>query len=327
MKDRLYWKDELWNETKHTYYFETGSKLEFYSVDLGKAHGPRRDVLFVNECNNLPFNVVDQLITRTREIVWLDWNPSIEFWFYTEMQPHRDDIDFITLTYKDNEALSETIVKEIESHMHNKNWWLIYGLGQLGVAEGRIYKNWVIIDEIPPEARLERRGVDYGYSNDPTAIVDVYKWNNAFIWDEVMYRKGLSNKQIADTINNQDDTDVLVVADSAEPKSNDELAVYGIPVVPANKGKGSVNHGIQVVQSQVIFVTKRSINIIKENRNYMWETDINGTILNVPTDAFNHAMDAGRYAMETLNIDLGLSELDKYVLAEARRNGTTNFSR
>ena len=328
MKDRGYWNDKRYIKSpKPTYTFETGSKIEFISVDtFGKAHGPRRDVLFVNECNNLSYNIVDQLIVRTREIIWLDWNPSTEFWFYTDMLDKRNDIDFITLTYKDNEALDDVMIAEIESHRNNRNWWNVYGEGKLGMVEGRIYPEWHIIDEIPPEARLERRGLDYGYSNDPTAIIDVYKWNDAYIWDEIMYRKGLSNKDIADVINNQD-IQVLVVADSAEPKSNDELALYGVNVLPANKGQGSLNHGIQIVQKQKIFVTRRSIHLIKENRNYMWKTDTSGNFINTPEDVWNHGLDAGRYAMETLNIDLGLSDLEKYMLNQARMHGTNNFSR
>lgn len=200
-------------------------------------------------------------------------------------------------------------------------------LGEPGSLERKIYKNWVFIDEIPPEARLERRGLDYGYSNDPSAIVDVYKWNGAFIWDEVLYQKGMSNKQIADVLLNQPDPTVLVVADSAEPKSNDELLLYGVSVLPANKGQGSVNHGIQVVQSQKIFVTRRSVNISKEYGRYFWETDKDGKIINTPEGGFDHAMDAGRYAMETLNIDQGLSAIEEYMLAQARRSAGTNFSR
>ncbi len=171
-----------------------------------------------------------------------------------------------------------------------------------------------------------RRGLDYGYPNDPTAIVDVYKWNDSFIWDEVAYLKRLSNKDIADIIISQGEQ-VLVVPDSAEPKSNDELIAHGINLFPANKGKGSVNHGIQVVQSQKIFVTARSLNIWKEYKSYLFITDKDGKIINEPQDFMNHAMDAGRYAMETLNIDAGLSEVDKFALSEARRRGGTNFSR
>lgn len=300
MKDRGYWKQSSWNQTKHVYTFEGGTKLEFLAVDsYGKAHGPRRDVLFLNECNNLSFAIVDQLIVRTRHIVWMDWNPTTEFWFYTDMLPHRSDIDFITLTYLDNEAIDEVTKAEIESHKGNKSWWTVYGEGKLGNVEGLIYKDWPILDEIPPEAKLVRRGLDYGYSNDPTAIVDIYEWNQAYIWDEVLYRKGMSNKQIADVILNQPDPNVLVIPDSSEPKSNDELASYGVPVLPANKGPGSVLQGIQYVQRQRIFVTRRSTNIIRERKNYMWIADKDGRIINEPIDIWNHAMDAGRYGMES----------------------------
>lgn len=299
MKDRGYWDDKRWNDTKHTYTFEAGNKLEFSSFDsYGKAHGPRRDVLFLNEANNLPYNIADQLITRTREIVWLDWNPTVEFWFYTEILPVRDDVDFITLTYLDNEALDAITIQEIESHKHNKAWWTVYGLGQLGVVEGRIYKDWnVTLDEIPHQARLERYGLDFGYSNDPTAIVAIYRYNGGYILDEIAYQKGLSNKLIADILSNQ--IPKLVIADSSEPKSIDEIKSYGINILPATKGKDSVNQGIQFVQDQRISVTKRSLNIIKEYRNYLWITDKEGKIVNEPQDFLNHAMDAVRYGLDS----------------------------
>lgn len=328
MQEHKYWKESLWNATDSIYTFETGSQIEFFSADQpDKLRGARRDRCFINEANNVKLDAFDQLEVRTKEFVFIDWNPTNEFWFYTDVLKVRNDVDHIILTYKDNEALSDEIVNSIEQRIGRKGWWQVYGLGQLGEVEGKIYKDWTIIDEIPPEARLERRGLDYGYTNDPTAIVDVYKWNGAFIFDEVTYQKGLSNKQIADILLNQDNNTVLVIPDSAEPKSNDELVMYGINLLPASKGQGSVNHGIQVLQSQRIFVTKRSINIIREYRNYLWETDRDGKILNVPEGGFDHAMDAARYAMETLNIDVGLSELDKYMLSEARRNSGKNFAR
>lgn len=327
MQAHNYWKDDLWNATDSIYTFETGSQIEFFSSDQpDKLRGARRDRLFINEANNISLDAFDQLEVRTKEFVFLDWNPSTEFWFYTDIKDKREDVDFIILTYKDNEALSLEIIASIESRMNRKGWWQVYGLGQLGEVEGKIYSDWQIIDEIPHEARLERRGLDYGYTNDPTAIVSIYKWNGAFIIDEICYKKGLSNKMIADIILNQPDPNCIVVPDSAEPKSNDELSAYGVTILPANKGKGSVNHGIQVVQSQRIFVTKRSVNVIREYRNYLWETDKNGVILNQPEHTYSHSMDAIRYAMETLNIDVGFSEMEKYMLAEARRTGLTNFS-
>lgn len=328
MQEHSYWKDALWNATDSIYTFETGSQIEFFSADQSeKLRGARRDRCFMNEANNMTLDAFDQLEVRTKEFMFLDWNPTNEFWFYTDILNKRDDVEHIVLTYKDNEALSPEIINSIEARKNRKGWWQVYGEGQLGEVEGKIYRDWQIIEEIPPEARLERRGLDYGYTNDPTAIVSVYKWNGAFIIDEITYQKGLSNRQIADILLNQDEPQTIVVPDSAEPKSNDELVLYGVNILPANKGKGSVNHGIQVVQSQRIFVTKRSVNIIREYRNYLWETDKEGKILNQPEHAFSHSMDAIRYAMETLNIDTGLSDIEKYMLAEARRNAGTNFAR
>lgn len=328
MKAHGYWRDSQWNKTKHTYTFPTGTKIEFFSVDTyGKAHGPRRDVLFINECNNLRYEIADQLITRTRKIVWLDWNPTNEFWYYTEMQPNRDDIDFIKLTYKDNEALDEITIHEIESHKENKRWWTVYGLGELGEAEGKIYTGWNIIDEIPHEARLERYGLDFGYSNDPAALVAVYYYNGGYIWDEILYRKGMQNKQIADRILNEPEPNVMVICDSAEPKSVDELILYGVNAVGAAKGRDSLNHGIQLVQNQRISMTKRSVNLIREYRNYYWKFDKDNVQLTVPEAGFDHAMDAGRYAMETLVHDSGPSAIDEWMYAEQRRNQGVNFSK
>ena len=299
MLERKYWKDSRWNGSKSFYTFETGTILKFVSFDkLGKAHGPRRDVLFVNECNNLPFNIVDQLITRTKKVVWLDYNPVSEFWYYTELKGKRDDIDFIKLTYLDNEGLSPEERHEIESRRHNRGWWRVYGEGELGELEGRIYRDWQIVDEIPHEARLERYGLDFGYTNDPTAIVAIYYHNGGWLFDERLYKKGLSNKEIADTFLVMPEK--LIIADSAEPKSIDELRNYGLNVMPATKGKDSVRNGIQFVQDQPISVTSRSLNLIREYRNYLWIVDKNGKILNVPENGNDNCMDALRYALVTL---------------------------
>lgn len=296
MEAHHYWKDSSWNVVDSTYTFETGSRIEFFSSDNGdKLRGARRDRLFMNECNNQEFEAFNQLEVRTKEFTFLDWNPSSEFWFYTDILNKRDDVEFITLTYLDNEALAPEIVQSIEQRKNNKRWWTVYGLGQLGEVEGKIYKDWQIIDEIPHEARLERRGIDFGYTNDPTAIVDIYKYNGGFILDEITYQKGLSNKQIADILTNQEK--ILTIADSAEPKSIDELCSYGHNVIGAVKGPDSIRQGIQIIQDQRISVTKRSLNVIKEYRNYMWKEDKNGKILNEPEGGLDHAMDAVRYAM------------------------------
>lgn len=292
-------KDDRWNKSDFTYTFESGSKIEFFSIDQPrKVRGPRRDRLFINEANNTPFESFEQLEIRTKEFVMIDYNPTNEFWVQQEIIPKRTDVDFIILTYKDNEALEPAIVASIEQRKERKSWWNVYGLGQLGEVEGKIYRDWQIIDDIPFEARLERYGLDFGYTNDPTAIVAVYYYNGGYILDEILFQKGMSNKQIADTILNL--KKALTIADSSEPKSIDEIRSFGVNIQPAQKGQGSVLQGIQAVQAQQVSMTKRSINLIKEYRNYLWETDMDGRILNEPEHLFSHSMDAVRYAMNSL---------------------------
>lgn len=300
MQEHNYFKDARWNKTDSIYTFETGSIIEFFSADQPqRVRGPRRHVLFINEANNVNYEIYTQLEIRTREVIWLDWNPVAEFWFYTDVKGAKD-VDFLTLTYRDNEALEKSIIDSIESRRNNKNWWLVYGEGQLGEAEGRIYTNWKESDTVPVEAKLLRYGLDFGYSNDPTAIIAVYKWNESHIYDEVIYQKRLSNKDIADIILSQQDK-ALTIADSSEPKSIDEIASYGVNIIGAKKGKDSIKQGIQFVQSQNVFVTKRSTNIWKEYRNYLWITDKEGKIINEPQDFLNHTLDAIRYAEDYSN--------------------------
>ena len=291
--------DDKFDKTNSVYTFENGSQIEFFSVDQPeKVRGARRDRLFINEANNIPFNAFEELEVRTKEFIFLDWNPTNSFWYYEEVKGKRNDVEELTLTYVDNEALSQEIIDSIEQRKERKSWWQVYGLGQLGEIEGRIYTNWNIIDTIPHEARLERYGLDFGYTNDPTAIVAIFYFNGGYILDEVLFQKGLSNKQIADTLLNL--RKALVIADSAEPKSIDEIRFFGVNIQPTLKGKDSVRQGIQMVQDQQISVTKRSINIIKEYRNYLWATDKEGRTLNEPEHLWSNSMDAARYGLGSL---------------------------
>lgn len=303
LTEQGYWKDQNWNATDSIYTFETGSQMEFFSSDNGdKLRGSRRDRLFINEANNVTFDAFEQLEVRTREFVFLDYNPTNEFWVQTEIMQEnkRTDWDFVILTYKDNEALEESIISSIEQRKNRKGWYQVYGLGLLGEVEGKIYTNWSIIPELPHEARLERYGLDFGYTNDPTSIVAVYYYNGGYILDEILYAKGMSNKQIADTF--KDNDKALIVADSAEPKSIDEIKAFQVNVTPTIKGRDSVRNGIQMVQGEKISVTQRSVNLINEYRNYLWRTDKNGAFLspNVPETDNDHAMDATRYAMTSI---------------------------
>lgn len=300
MKSHGYFDRKRWNQSNFTYEFETGSQIEFFPADSAdKLKGGRRNRLFINEANNVSFSSFDQLEVRTSEFTFIDWNPTSEFWFHDkELMGDRKDIEHIILTYKDNEALDQAVIDRIEARRHRKGWWRVYGEGQLGEIEGKIYSNWQIIDEIPHEARLERYGLDFGYTNDPTAIVAVYYYNGGYIVDEIAYKTGLSNKDIADLLINQ--PKALVIADSAEPKSIDELASYGLTVSGAVKGKDSVKYNIEVVQEQQMSVTRRSANVIREYRNFLWMVDRDGKSLNMPEGEYKHSMDAIAYAMVSI---------------------------
>jgi phage terminase large subunit len=304
MKAHNYWDEARWNKTLTTYTFETGTKMHFFSADApSKAHGPRRDILYVNEGNNIPYAIFDHMATRTRETVWVDWNPSVEYWAYTEIMQnplYAGMFDFITLTYKDNEALDDKTVMKIEAHKGNAGWWKVYGEGQLGEIEGRIYTGWKWIDEIPHEARFVKRGLDFGYTNDPTGIVDVYEYNGGFIFDERCYQYGMSNEDIAEFVKSLPDPNKLIIADSSEPKSIARLKLLGLNVLPANKGQGSINVGIDFVQSKPISATKSSTNLKKEYERYIWMKDkLTDKFINQAPDIDNHLLDPIRYALES----------------------------
>lgn len=310
MQEQGYFKDASWNKSDFTYTFETGSRIEFFSLDMPhKVRGPRRDRLFINEANNIPVETFEQLEVRTKDVIWLDWNPTREFWFYTDYKG-KPNVDFLILTYKDNEGLDDNIVRSIESRKDNKTWWTVYGEGQLGEVEGKIYKDWAIVDDVPHEARLDARGLDFGYSQDPAALCSIYYYNGGYIVDEEFVRVGMLNRQIADYINNLPSPHTLVIADSAEPKSIDEMREYGVSVIGAQKGQGSRNQGIQWVQSQKVSLTKRSTNFIKAYRNYMWKTDKDGNILTEPDHYLSDAMDALRYGIESLRPRIKIEEED-----------------
>lgn len=320
MQAHKYFKDANWNKSESTYTFETGSKIEFFSADqAAKLRGGRRDRLFINEANNISLEAFNELEVRTKEFCYIDYNPTTEFWSFTDIEPIRTDWEKVILTYLDNEALSSEIVSSIEQRKGNKAWFQVYGLGQLGEVETRIYKGWQIIDEVPFEARLERFGIDFGYTNDPTAIVAIYYYNGGYIVDEIAYQKSLINKQIADIVKFQPKK-AITIADSAEPKSIDEIRMEGVTVLPSVKGKDSVMQGIQFVQGQQVSVTKNSINVIKEYRNYVWITDKDGKIINEADHLYSHSMDAIRYAITSIRNPNNNTAHVHYPTSNAPRN-------
>lgn len=306
-----YYKDDRFSKTDSTYTFETGSKIEFFSADQpGKVRGPRRDRLFVNEANHIDYETFTQLEIRTKDFIFIDWNPtSPGFWFYENIEGKRDDYDFIILNYLDNGALSPEIIKAIDSRKTNVNWYKVYGLGQLGEVEGLVYTGWKPIDAIPPEARLVSRGLDFGFSPDPAAIVDVWKWNDAYIFDEVLYQRGLQNPELAQVLKNLPVK--VTYADCAEPKSIAELNSYGVSAIAVKKGKDSKKWGIGILQNQTIFYTKRSINLAKEYRSYMLATDADGHFIPGETVGEDHALDAARYGLTSVETVIRQDEFFK----------------
>jgi phage terminase large subunit len=298
--------DSQFNKSLLRYEFRNGSVIEFFSADdSSKLRGARRDVLYINECNNVTFESYNELAIRTKKEVFLDFNPANEFWVHKELKDEPDS-DFIILTYKDNEALDESIVTQIEKNRDKAstssywaNWWRVYGLGEVGSLEGVIFDNWKSIDKIPNEAKLIGIGLDFGYTNDPTSIIEIYNYNGQRIINEVVYRTGMVNSDIANLLPNS----VPIYADSSEPKSIEEIRRFGKMIKGVTKGVDSIRFGIDIMQRQEYLVTKDSQNLIKELRSYCWDVAKDGTRRNVPIDHFNHAIDALRYhEMETLGL-------------------------
>jgi phage terminase large subunit len=325
------WVDMHWNASSLTYTFSNKSRIQFKSFDtVGKAKASgKRDILFINEANHIPFDIADALMIRSKE-TWIDYNPDNEFWVHKETL-NEPNSEFALINYEDNEALpSETyedlMIKkskgffdtslpypQIYDYQNIKsdywaNWCKVYIYGQIGSLEGVIFTNWQQIDNIPVEADLIGYGLDFGYSNDPTSIVEVYKYNGKRIVNELCYQKGLSNAQIAKFIN----TNHTVYCDSAEPKSIAELRSYGVRAEAVIKGSDSINFGIQIMQEQEYLITSKSINLINELRKYAWDKDRKtGQTLNRPIDMFNHGIDALRYHEM---MSLGKPNKGKYII-------------
>jgi phage terminase large subunit len=292
--------DSRWNASDFKYTFANGSTIEFFSADNdSKLRGARRDYLYMNEANNMTFHAYTELASRTKKSIWLDWNPTNEFWFHTDLQ-NDSDVDFLIINYKDNEACPESALKFILKARQKAatssfwaNWYKVYGLGELGALEGVVFNNWKTIDAIPKEAEYLGAGLDFGFTADPTAMVGVYRWNNQIILDELIYQSGLLNSDIIKLIKH--DKRNIIYADSAEPKSIEEIRRAGFNIKPVSKGADSINFGINVLQQQDILVTSQSINLIKELRTYCWDKDKTGKQLNKPVDYMNHAIDSVRY--------------------------------
>lgn len=286
------------------YTFANGSTIKFIGLDqedLGK--GLRSDVLFINEANKCTFEQCWQLMSRAKKI-YIDYNPDSIFWVNTEILI-RIDADHLILTFKDNEYLSEEERCEILSYetrgatsTYWLNKWRVYGLGLVGTLDGLIFTQFRIVDVIP-ETDKRNYGMDFGFTNDPTALIDV-RFNDGELWlDELLYRTQMTNADIIRYVKPLS-LKKPVIADSSEPKSIEEIKRSGIRIEPAVKGPDSINRGIDLMKSYKINVTRRSVNLIKEFENYKWKVDRTGKIINEPVDLWNHCIDASRYAVSAM---------------------------
>lgn len=323
MYDTNRWNDKNFHGSELIYTFSNKSRIQFKSFDSeGKAKASgKRDVLFLNEANHIPFKIADALMIRSR-FTFIDFNPDNEFWVHTEVLTG-DNADFLILDYTHNEAIPKETLEDIlskrkkafynydlpkeelfkESNIKSSywaNWWKVYGLGEIGSLDGTIFNNWNIIDNLPPNAKLVGYGMDFGFSNDPTTLTAIYEYENKYVLDEVIYHKGLLNSELSRLmVQKEVSKSTPIYADCADPKSIKDLKQYGWNVKESIKGKDSIIYGIQKMQEYDFLVTSNSFNLIDELRKYAWDKDRNGNNLNNPVDFSNHAIDGIRYFFNT----------------------------
>jgi phage terminase large subunit len=303
MIDTGRWIDSHWRSTDSTYTFSNNTTIEFFSADNdSKLRGARRDILYMNEANNMTFHAYTELASRTKEKVYLDWNPVAPFWFHEQLQAD-NDVDMLVIDYTHNEACPESaknfILKAKDKAATSAfwaNWYNVYGLGLIGSLQGAVFENWKQCEDIPKDAQFISYGMDWGFTNDPTTLTAVYRLDKALYLKELIYETGLTNSDIIDRLKQLGVTNQqMIVADSAEPKSIEDLRRAGFRIEGANKGADSIRNSIDTLQQYELYITKDSLNGIKEARNYKWATDKEGNKLNVPIDDFNHFWDGVRY--------------------------------
>lgn len=289
------------NKTDLKYYFGN-NYIQFFSADApGKVTGPRRDILYLNECSAIPYNIVSEMEMRTSECIFYDFNPVADFWISEKvLNLPANEFILIKSNYKDNEMLPETVVKDIElKASRDPNFKKIHIDVEFGTYEGLIFPKITLIDAMP-ETDKQKFGMDFGFTNDPTTLVDVRLNNGELYLDELLYRTQMTNNDIIKFIKTLPIGRKEIIADSAEPKSIREIELAGINIKPSVKGADSVRRGIDLMNTYPINVTKSSLNLIKELRNYKWKVDKNGNSLNDPIDNYNHIIDAARYSFEAM---------------------------
>lgn len=324
------WNPENFHKTENTYRLNN-STFQFVGLDEPqKLHGRKQDIVWINEAIEAKKKDFEQLVIRTTTQVLLDYNPSTDtHWIYDSVIP-RKDCTFIKSTYKDNPFLTPEVRWEIEKleptpenleqGTADETSWKIYGLGERATQKGLIFGDAKIVDEMPPLDECKKRfyGLDFGYTNDPTALIEIRLWRGELFLREIIYKRGLVNRKNPDkpeqpSIEEEfEKAEIrggfdIIWADSADPKSIQDLQNCRFNINPAKKGPDSVKAGIDVLKRYKINITKDSVNLIKERNNYKWKTDASGKSTNVPVDSFNHGWDGARYGVF---MELGIEEAE-----------------
>jgi phage terminase large subunit len=291
-----------YNKSDRKYTFSNGSFIEFFSPE--SILGARRDVLYINECNRgITFYDYHQLSIRTAQDIYLDYNPANPFWVQAELM-NDDDVDFLILTYKDNEALSKTIIDDIEKAREKattstywENWWKVYGLGLMGSVDGVVFEPCNVVKEFPADCKWVVFGMDFGYSNDPTTLIKVGMKDGELYFDQLLFQTGLTNSDLNNQLKILNIGRGEIVADSSDAKSIAELKRWGWNIRGCVKGKDSIVNGIDLVKRYKANVTEDSLDLLKEWRGYSYVFDNDGNkFTNYPVDDLNHTIDAIRYA-------------------------------
>jgi len=295
-----------YNKSERIFQFKTGSVIEFKSyADAQDAKSGKRDYLFVNEANGISWDIYSELALRTRKRIFIDYNPNTDFWVH-EYLLGQPGVQLIISDHRHNPFVDSITKNKIESLKGIDNErWKVYARGLTGKIHGLVLDNWQTCDGIPPKAKPVAAGLDFGYTNDPTGCIIVYKQNGELWIEELIYETGLTNPDISQKLADAGlNRNIEIIADSAEPKSIEELRRRGWRIVPAKKGPDSVRLSIDILKRYKLNVTRSSINLLNELKKYKWRRAREGKILNQPSDDWNHLIDPLRYiALNKLKIN------------------------
>lgn len=295
-----------YNKSERVFLFDNGSIIEFKSyTDAQDAKSGKRDYLFVNEANGIDWQVYNELALRTRKRIYIDYNPNAAFWVHDKLLG-RDDVQLIISDHRHNPFLDDPMRSKIESlRQVDEEQWKVYARGLTGKISGLVLTNWKLCDAIPQGANLLALGLDFGFTNDETGCIEVYRFNGELWINELIYETGLTNPDISKRLKSLGiSKSIEIIADSAEPKSIEELRRLGWYVTGVKKGADSIKNSIDILKRYKLNITRNSINLREELSRYKWRTDRSGRAINEPVDRFNHLIDPLRYiALNKLKIN------------------------